>query len=253
MYGVFRRPTGMRRSFRGKRKGWTSTARNRISLKRNMFTTDRQFVWFDVNQIGHTALGNASASFAFQLNDPVLPFNTAGGSSTISNPGIANNILNPNGLRNLLFSVGSGTGLWINYRVWRVRLQITTMPQAAGDTALTAVAPVLGGSAAYGSALTCGQGPQGCAKVVEFSVPANANTLYCNWSLPQVFGIPEGQYAAASSQYYGQYGNAPSVLLYAQYFFQTTDGANTLSPMTYYVKVRYYTELFGRNDVTVLD
>jgi hypothetical protein len=212
---------------------------------------DRYDTWLSYSNNGYTAAGANNISFGQGLSTPVFPSTQNNGLGGIPNPFVAIAIADCAGLKNILVNSSTGTGLYTKGIVLGVKIELVIMPQGPGDTLFAVMAPVTGGSS-YGTSITASQGPNSISKVCEFSVPASSNTLAQYFSLPGLAGMSTKEYLANPSNYF-TYAVAPTNNWVAQFFWNTSDTANTGQPVTYQLRTMYHCLFFNRADTALLD
>lgn len=232
----------------------TSTQRRTTVLKcpnSDQPFPDRYFAWLEINNSGYWA-ANAGASVGFDVdaNQLTTPFNPAVG-SVMPNPLVAANVAQPAGLKNLVTNAGTGTGLYVNYRVWRAICTITVQPTSSGDPQIICIAPTTAGGI-YGSITTASQGPNSVKGTATSSTGTSDNTVQCNISLPKVLGVPESVYAADINTA-GSFSTGPVTSANFQFFAYNQNQVVNTNKLPYTVRVRYFVEFFNRTDSSLLD
>lgn len=210
---------------------------------------DRYFTWLTVEQHGTQALGSTGGSFAFAINDIVAPFSKSGAvAASVPGPFVANNTLQPTGLKNLIFNAAVGSGIYQNFRVWAVVLSVTPIINNAGDDIHVAIAPLINNGAAFSSFTSLAQGVGARCKTInsEGNMVPN-NTLFASYSMPAMRGMPPNLFAADSISV-GSFTATPSINSFVQVQWQSALNAVTVGPVSWRIRMKFLVEFTGRVD-----
>lgn len=215
----------------------------------------RLFQWMTVNEMGYLSSGAMTnrGDFNFDLNYPVTAFNSTGGTGFLLPNSIFGTSGNPAGLKNMLLNPSTNTGLYEYGRVWRVKGQVTFVPQTNTDNLMVSVNPVTSAAAVYGNVVTARQAPYARTKVIEANTSAKANTIFFDYSLPTIVGVKKSEYGAQSANTYFTYATGPNQPLYAQVTWQQLWNSNLSNAVAIEIKLRYFIEWFQRTDTSLLD
>lgn len=261
-----------RRPYKGRRarglKGPTELT-FRLGKQIHQPLPDRFFTWLTLNQSGYvTGAATPLSCFEFGLNSVCYPFNF--NINALPNPIIALGACAFTGLNNILYNSVTGTGLYENFRVWRAKVAVTWLPQALGDTSQAVMVPLVptasvGGGIivnTYGGTsagiMQAGQSPRVINKPIQSGAPVKTNTLYGNYSIPELMGMPSDKFAADQSSF-GQYGTGapstgggPSTTISLYSAIRSLDQANFGQPVGIEVRLEYFVEFFRRTDKRLL-
>lgn len=201
--------------------------------------------WVTLTNTGYWPTAVQTNSFQFVVDQIVDPFNATGGTGkTIPNPLVSASGVSPSGVRNLLYNTVTSTGIYKNYRVWRVKLRFEVAPQLNGDASTIAMAPVIGAAGAYAGINQICQAPNSVSKMAVVGTP---NVLTANWSIPELLGIKESDYATTSTA--STYATSGTIL--PQVGYNAVDG-NLANALPFFIKIQQFVEFFSRSDYNLL-
>lgn len=216
---------------------------------------DRYDTWLFLDNYGHYPSGGSVGSAAFSLNNLDTPLNLTGGLAlALPNPVTSVATAQFAGLRNLLVNATTGTGIWNFCRVWSIRVDLWFEPSSLGtDTVNVAMAPVTGNTAAYLTVVTCGQGPNSTVKSCTQSVADKMNTLSNLYSMPQLCGISQKEYAADDTHSFNLGAAAPNPTVYLNIQWGTADALALAAALPWKLRLAAHVEFYGRVDSALLD
>jgi len=213
---------------------------------------DEFYTWLHVDITGHIA-NNAAATgtFGFALNNPVYPLNSPGGAATtIPNPQTTSlATLNPSGMSILLQN--NGTGIWTQYRVWGLSVELTVIPGGDADGITHAIAPISGSAAAYGTVSQMGQAPGACSILSTIGANPQANTLKAFYSMPTLAGVTNTIFGADDS-YAGTFTTAPESEFFVQWRYATAIAGTVTTGVGYKLHLAYHVQFFSRTDAALV-
>lgn len=213
---------------------------------------DSYKTWLTTELLGHYAAASAGSIWSFAVNGIILPFNNTGGTgSGVPNPNTALNALSPTGSRNLLFNSGSGTGLYLNYRVWRTQLNIAVVPEVFGDVALLGIAPITDATRSYSNTQALCQAPNSANTLITAGAATKTNALTANWSMPALLGVKPAEYATLAPASAFAYATTPTV--YAAVNITPTVGGTFDATMNINIKMMQLVEFFNPVNVAMID
>jgi len=221
---------------------------------------DKYRTWITIEASGYRGSGAGSLPFSynFALNYLTLPFNVGGGvTQTLLNPVIANASNQAAGLQNILYNSSTGTGIWQLYRVWRVKVAVTTtvatLNGGVNQCLISAGAPVLGQSNSYGTAQAVGSAPEGKYKIITSGTSGKENTLYFDFSMPELFGMPASQFQAYTPAAYAYATSAGALTQIFQHTLQASDQTTaSAANIGIMIKMQFFVEFFNRVDTNLL-
>lgn len=224
------------------------------SLRTHYIQPTRYFVWLETYVQGYISPGAASYTWQLSMNEPQHPLNNTGATTNKWPTPLASlSSYTPAGFKNLLQTSATGSGLYVNVRVWRCKGQVTIMPQNAGDELQFAIAPNADAGAAYSSFLTIAQGPGSKTKQISSATSSAANTLRFNYSIPKLLGIPKKDYSALTTQTYNSDGVLAGTPVYLQLYAQNSYNSNFVDAVAVQGKFFYLCEFFNRSDTQIYD
>lgn len=213
---------------------------------------DSYKTWLTTELLGHYNAASAGSIWAFAVNGIILPFNNTGGTGAgVPNPNTALNAISPMGARNLLFNSGSGTGLYLNYRVWRTQLNISVVPEVFGDVTLLAIAPITDATRSYASSQVVAQAPNSANTLITAGAATKTNSLTANWSMPALLGVKPAEYATLAGASAFQYASTPTV--YSAVSVTPTVGGTFDATININIKMMQLVEFFGPVNVAMID
>jgi hypothetical protein len=208
--------------------------------------------WVTATNSGYWPTGTGTSTNSFQLAIDAIckPFNNTGGTGKLlPNPLVATASESGSGVKNLLYNTDTNTGIYVNYRVWRVILEVQAVPQTQGDSALFAMAPIVNTASQYTSINGITQGVNSVSKMITAGTSGKGDMIKANWSIPAILGIQDNQYATTSTaQSYGYTGN-----VFPQIGYNLLDGNTALvNTLPVFVKMNQFVEFFRRADGQLL-
>lgn len=197
---------------------------------------------FHAEFYGYEAAGISSFRYGFLLNRLFNPFSS--GPLAYPNASKPMATLTPTGIENLLNS-----DAYLYYRVYKCRAQFEIVPQALTDTVNVSITASDQNSRPIDSSDAMGR-PFSTTKFQSSSKMNGKNGSSVSLTVPMAKYIGVSAQSIKddiSFQFTGDWQNAlgPQREYYIITCADTPDGANTVQPLEYYVKVTWYVELFG--------
>jgi hypothetical protein len=219
------------------------------ALTHNQLFPDRLMTWMDCASGGIIASGSSAGKFGLGLNILTTPFNQNGGNSVWPSPQISDATVQPSGLKNILYNSGTNTGIYNFYRVWKVKVEVSILPQTSDDATTVCIAPV-NSTGSYGTIETIQQGPNSKYKLVNLT---EFRTLRATYDVPALMGVSKQDYGALSANTTGSFATTPSSYLFLQTTVQNAFYQNWSSNLGWNVRLKYMVEFLQRADVPLLD
>lgn len=232
---------------------------SKLSFKSARFTRqplpDRFFTWLQLENQGAqpAGVGSNTGTYGFAINDIVTPLNKPGPAGfALQNPVVALNLLNPQGLKNLLFNGSTNTGIYTQFRVWTCIAKFTFIPGSFADGANIAMAPLASAASAYTSLETLSSAPNAVTGTASNGGSGASQSIEATWSMPALYGIPKTVFPAFASAI-GTAGTPPGLPLYAQIAYRDDANQNLVNIAGTKLQVMYHVEFCNRADATLLN
>lgn len=237
----------------------TSTSSNsrlthKASLRTRQLMPDSYSTWITTTNAGYwpSVAGAATNSFQFAIDQIVDPLSLTGGTGKVlPNPISALATTSGAGVKNLLYNTTTSTGLYLNFRVWRVKVEIQVIPQAAPDATMIAMAPIREATNSYTTLNQIAQAPNSSSITVVSGTSAHQDSIKGNYSLPDLVGVSRTGFEAPVGLSFYVYNSAPRNFI--QVGYNTVTNAIPTQPLQIMITMQQYVEFLGRADSVLLN